>query len=409
MTCIRYTLTNTGLTSINFSYRRCDDSMWEYQVELLPNQTKNIWFIENTFNIAKLFLPNLQITDLGPYAPIPTTPTPTPTISLTPQVTTTPTVTPTNTSVSRYFQDNVCHTEYGELDACNCPGIADIWTDGIDFASSTVAFANPSGPNTGDPFGYYAQNGIVYLVATGCGIGCTSGSSITVFGSCGPTPTPTITPTNTPTQTITPSPTEPVRYNQYLCHNEIDGFTVCDCPGFANVWTDGVNLASSTVMFSDPSGPNTGNPFGYYLEDGIIYQVANDCGVGCTTGATITFYNICGPTPTPTVSPTVTSTLTPTPTPNYNYYYLLDCDNTNNKIGRSIYSGLTGTYNVDVNKCYFIIGSDPGPSFDYDLDTSVLVTDCNDMSCVGLTTTPTPTESETPTPTPSFTPTVTPS
>ena len=43
MACSKYTLTNTGTTQVNFNYRRCDDAMWEYQVELEPNQTKNIW------------------------------------------------------------------------------------------------------------------------------------------------------------------------------------------------------------------------------------------------------------------------------------------------------------------------------------------------------------------------------
>lgn len=374
MACVRLTLTNTGSTSINFSYRRCDDGLWEYQVELLPNQTKNIWSLEDTFIIPKLFSTDLQITDVGPYSPVSTTPTPTPTVSVTaqqtptptptpsvtPQETTTPTPTPTNTPNQRYLQDNVCHTEYGELDACNCPGLADIWTDGVNLASSTLAFANPSGPNTGDPFGYYAQGGIVYIVEPGCGIGCTSGSTVAVFGVCGPTPTPTVTPTNTPTQTITPSPTEPVRYNQFLCHNEFDGFTVCDCPGFANIWTDGVDLASSTVMFSDPSGPNTGNPEGYYLQDGIIYQVASNCGPGCTTGATITNYGICGPTPTPTATVTGTPNETPTSTPT---------------------PTVTGTPNETPTQT---------PT-----ETE--------------TPTPTPTETETPTPTPSLTPTITPS
>jgi hypothetical protein len=53
-------------------------------------------------------------------------------------------------------------------------------------------------------------------------------------------------------------------------------------------------------MFSDPNGPNTGNPEGWYAEDGIIYEVATNCGPGCTTGATISVYGVCGVTPTPT-------------------------------------------------------------------------------------------------------------
>ena len=55
MACTKYTLTNTGSTVVNFNYRRCDDSMWEYQVNLNPNETKNIWFINGTYSIAQLF------------------------------------------------------------------------------------------------------------------------------------------------------------------------------------------------------------------------------------------------------------------------------------------------------------------------------------------------------------------
>ena len=50
MACSKYTLTNTGSTVVNFSYRRCEDSLWEYQVELNPSQSKNIWLIDNTYS-----------------------------------------------------------------------------------------------------------------------------------------------------------------------------------------------------------------------------------------------------------------------------------------------------------------------------------------------------------------------
>ena len=37
MACSKYILTNTGSTIVTFNYRRCDDGMWSYQVELEPN------------------------------------------------------------------------------------------------------------------------------------------------------------------------------------------------------------------------------------------------------------------------------------------------------------------------------------------------------------------------------------
>ena len=55
MTCSKYGLTNTGTTAVNFNYQRCEDFLWEYQVNLNPNETKNIWLIDGTYNIASLF------------------------------------------------------------------------------------------------------------------------------------------------------------------------------------------------------------------------------------------------------------------------------------------------------------------------------------------------------------------
>ena len=242
MACSKYTLTNTGSTTVNFSYRRCDDSLWEYQVELTPNQTKNIWVINGTYTIAPLYQSMISLVNQGAFPPISSTATPTATPTSTPTPSVTQTQTPTNTS-------------------------------------TTTLTATPTA-----------------------------------------TPTNTQTGTNTPTPsvtaTITPSPTEPARFIQAdICHDEADDQGACDCLGTANVWTNALNLASSTVMFSDPNGPNTGNPDGWYVQGGILYYVASDCGPGCTTGATITSYGPCGVTPTPTATNTQTPTNTPTVTP----------------------------------------------------------------------------------------------
>jgi len=108
-------------------------------------------------------------------------------------------------------------------------------------------------------------------------------------------------------------------------------------------------------------------------------------------------------TPTNTVTPSITQTETPTSTPTpskvYYYYFLLDCDLTNNKIGRSETPGLSGVYLVDINKCYSIAGIDYGPVYDCDLDSSTIVTDCLDSVCLNPTPSPTPTNTVTPTPT----------
>jgi hypothetical protein len=94
MACSKYTLTNTGSTSINFNYQRCDDLMWEYQVKLDENETKNIWLINQTFQIAELFTTNLLLINNGSF-PFPITPTPT----ATPVVPTATPVVPTATPI----------------------------------------------------------------------------------------------------------------------------------------------------------------------------------------------------------------------------------------------------------------------------------------------------------------------
>lgn len=95
MACSKYTLTNTGSTTVNFSYRRCDDSLWDYQVELLVNQTKNIWVIDGTYTVAPSFISSISLTNQGVFPPISATNTPTPSNTQTPSPTVTPTLTPT--------------------------------------------------------------------------------------------------------------------------------------------------------------------------------------------------------------------------------------------------------------------------------------------------------------------------
>ena len=69
MACSKYTLTNTGSTIVNFNYRRCDDSMWEYQVELTPNQTKTIWLLDGTYDAASLYDTSIQLVNNGVFPP----------------------------------------------------------------------------------------------------------------------------------------------------------------------------------------------------------------------------------------------------------------------------------------------------------------------------------------------------
>ena len=136
------------------------------------------------------------------------TPTPTPTNTETPTQTPTNTqtpttsVTPTPTNIIRTALSGICHDENEPNGTCGCSQTATLYVNGANMADSTLAWADQFGVNTGDPQGYYEQNGIIYLVGSNCGIGCGSGSTISVYGAC-----PTVTPTNTPTQTNTPTTT----------------------------------------------------------------------------------------------------------------------------------------------------------------------------------------------------------
>jgi hypothetical protein len=275
MACSKYTLTNTGTTVVNFSYRRCEDSMWDYQVELLPNQLKNIWVIDGTYTVSPSFKNSIILVNGGAFPPTGPTPTPTPTPPVTPTNTPTPSVTATPTGTAAVTPTPT--------------------TTSTPTASETATLTpTPTETHTPTP---------------------TASSTPTTTPTVTPTRTSSVTPTPSTTATNTPTPTEPIRYeHDGICHSENNESTICSCPGTATVWTDQPFLSSSTVMFSDPSGPNTGNPEGYYLEGGIVYQVATDCGPGCTTGATISVYSSC-PTVTPTATPTNTPSHTPTGTP----------------------------------------------------------------------------------------------
>ena len=88
MACSKYILTNTASTIATFSYQRCDDALWQYQVELLPSEIKNIWLLDNTYSTA--FQDSIVRVDLGSFP----FPTPSVTPSMTPTVTPTPSSTP---------------------------------------------------------------------------------------------------------------------------------------------------------------------------------------------------------------------------------------------------------------------------------------------------------------------------
>jgi hypothetical protein len=385
MACSKYILTNTGSTIVTFNYRRCDDGMWEYQVELEPNQIKNIWLVDNTYSSANV---TIVVNNQGAFPPAGATPTPTPTPTNTPTNTITPSITPTNT------------------------------TTPTDTPTVTVTPTNSSTPTPS----------------------VTAGETPTPTTTTTLTATPTATVTETPTATATPTltssptPTNVIRtILGGLCHSEFDGYTVCTCPGTATIFVNGTSLADSTLAWSDQFGPNTGNPEGFYIEDNIIYEVAQGCGPGCIEGAAITVFGTC-PTPTPTqtpsetpavtVTPTITDTPTSTPTPtmtntptSVRFSFSVGSGSTENE---ACASGVVGTIWGDAplfDNCTQFYPESFGPSTmlaGFYAYSSVVTEIDSDGLQVGafaacsVIPTPTPTPSETPSSTPSETPTPTP-
>ena len=142
------------------------------------------------------------------------------------------------------------------------------------------------------------------------------------------------------------------------------------------------NIDDAILISPDIEYIQIGNQFYLKYVDPInlINPILTDDNDFISVGENL-FLKYVNPTPIPssTQTPTPTPTFTPTPSPFYYYYNLLDCNNSNNKVGRSITGGLTGIYNVDIDTCYLIVGILFGSSYDYDLDTSTLVVNCDDM------------------------------
>jgi hypothetical protein len=135
--------------------------MWDYQVELLPNQTKNIWVINGTYTVATAFKSAIVLIDEGPFPPTSATPTQTPTPTPTPTNTPTPSVTSTQTSTP---------------------------TPTPSVTATETSTPTPTPTNTETP----TQT---------------------------PTPTNTETPTNTPTPTNTETPTQTPTPTQHQRHH----------------------------------------------------------------------------------------------------------------------------------------------------------------------------------------------
>ena len=348
MACSKYTLTNTGSTTVNFNYQRCDDTLWQYQIELLPGQTKNIWLVNGTYSSAQLFQQSIVLINNGVFPPLQITPTPsvTPTSTPTPTVTSTvtptpsvtatvtPTVTPTITVTPTNSRNSFAVTS-GTTAEIACQGInpTTIWGEEPAFDANTQFYNSVSGPVSIDMTGYYSDGTDVVQVDS-------TGTTVGFFTIClTPTPTPTntqtptvtstvtptvsVTPTITPTQTQTPTPS--IGYYTYVLgtgtttNDACNNFNVAPQTLFGTL-SGGIGPNIGEFLYTTSGNPPT-NPVvdGYYSNGFAWFQVSGGLGEitavepdGCvgivTPTPTVT------DTPTPTPTPTVTDTPTPTPT-----------------------------------------------------------------------------------------------
>ena len=343
MACSKYTLTNTGSTTVNFNYQRCDDTLWQYQIELLPGQTKNMWLVNGTYSSAQLFQQSIVLINDGAFPPPQITPTPsvTPTLTPTPTVTSTvtptpsvtvsvtPTITPTIT-VTPTNSRNIFAVTSGTTAEIACQGInsTTIWGEDPAFDANTQFYNSASGPVSIDMTGYYSDGtDVVQVDSTGTTVGfftiCntptptpTSTQTPTVTSTV--TPTASVTPTITPTQTQTPTPS--IGYYTYVLgtgtttNDACNNFNVSPQTLFGTLAGGiGPNIGETLYLNSSLTTPATN---AFYSNGTALYQITGGAGQitavepdGCV--------GIVTPTPTitttPTITPTVTETVTPTP------------------------------------------------------------------------------------------------
>ena len=278
MACSKQTLTNTGTTEINFNYRRCDDSLWEYQVNLEPNEVKNIWSLDDTFEISPLFAGNVSIIK----RPFP--------VIKKPRI-------------------------------CVCKSYT-VYNNSL-FSTTTVLFYNCNNnlqsitlnPNEG--ISLCACNGAITTnggSATISDLGpCEFPPSPTPTSTLALTPTPTSSPTRTPTPTptFTPPPSGPCNCLRYQFENtNLYPVTIDYVECIIDEWAQYSLNSGLTESFCLCEN-------GYIAPSGVNVTLIgpSNCGGSVTNTPTPTNTTTPTNTPTKTVTPTNTTANTETPTP----------------------------------------------------------------------------------------------
>jgi hypothetical protein len=296
--------------------------MWEYQVELKQNQTKNIWLIDGTYSIAQLFESSVVLVNDGVFPPVFVTPTPTSTANVTPTQTptqtTTPSITPTNTGTP-----NVTTTSTETQTPTPTP------------TNTGTAAVTPTATTTGTPTNTPTNSGTPNVTPSPT---ATIGATPTSTETQTPTPTPTntgtaaVTPTATNTETptmtgtpnVTPTPTSTIGVSPTATETQTPTPTVTPTntetptPTVTETPTNTPSASETPTPTVTPS--NTATPTVTQTPT-VTETPTNTPTTSETSTPTVTPTNTETPTqtvtPTSTETPTPTNTETPTNTPTY--------------------------------------------------------------------------------------------
>jgi hypothetical protein len=224
--------------------------MWEYQVILQPNETKNIWLINGTYGAAPLYNSVISLVNNGAFPPLNATLTPTPTPTITPTGTGTPTPTPTNTETPTPTPTNTeTPTPTPSNTATNTP------------TPSNTATNTPTPTNTNTPTNTTTPT----VTQTSTTTQTPTNTSTTTQ-----TPTNTSTPTVTPTHTPTPTPVGPGSMSitsGYL--SMTPGFTASTSNFSVEFWYKSSNVAQYSPIIGSGSFGN--GALGIYIDNGGNY------------------------------------------------------------------------------------------------------------------------------------------
>jgi hypothetical protein len=307
MACSKYTLTNTGSTIVNFNYRRCDDSMWDYQVELTPGQTKNIWLINGTYTISPVYTSSVYLINQGAFPPISETATPTPTSTTTPTATPTPSVTATNTPTSS-------QTSTPTPTNTNTPTNTETPTETPTNTPTNTPSETPTETPTNTPTNTPSETPTNTPSETP-----TNTPTVTAEVTATPTNTPSETPTNTPTVTAevtatptttstptsTPTPTSPLQ-----SFNVFSGTTsneACEAGVSVTIYAFNSLFDQNTQFYTTSTAEVLSDMSGFFSDGTSVTQLDSN-------GSQLGIFTLCSALVTPTPTITQTSTSTPTPT-----------------------------------------------------------------------------------------------